>query len=97
MGLIQRWRDQAGEERRAKGLKVSAEKKKKKKKRWRGKSGLAGVKHTFYASSSPNVFSKQNGHACLGLEVKQVLHAKILRVHVPKKMILKSSFNTGKI
>ena len=29
MGLIQRWRDQAGEERRAKGLKVSAEKKKK--------------------------------------------------------------------
>ena len=33
MGLIQRWRDQAGEERRAKGLKVSAEKKKKKKKK----------------------------------------------------------------
>ena len=50
MGLIQRWRDQAGEERRAKGLKVSAEKKKK----WcRGRSGLAGVNTPFMPALDP--------------------------------------------
>ena len=50
-----------------------------------------------WANGPSLLYIKQNGHACLGLEVKQVLYAKILRVHVPKKIIRKSSFNTGKI
>ena len=57
VGLIQRWRDQVRreEKERERGLRLNVFVGKKK--WWRGRSGLVDVKHRFYASSWPNVFS----------------------------------------
>lgn len=50
-----------------------------------------------WANGPSLLYIKPNGRACLGLEVKQILHAKILKVHVPKKKLSLEFFKTGKI